>query len=336
MNFKMPSFLNPIFQEEKKEYVCLDAGTGYIKSIYIADGDIKKFLVHKRENSAIKIFSKWLRKEGLSAKKVKVAIKGNNTLLRYTPFPRVDKKNLKEVFGYEVAKYIPFKAEDVYFDTAILDDNYSDKEFFLLVAVAKKSFVDSLISELQQEKINVDTITLNNIALINLYLNSKNTESSTATLDIGASSSLLNLFKKGVPSLSREIKVSGNELLKKIAKAKNVSREEAEHIIDNFGKGEEPAGAGEIIDIIEDVGLELSEEIKNSLDYFEVNSGERIQKILTTGAVSKIKRITKIVSSSLGVNVELWNPLAYISYNGVNKDLEDYKEFLSVALGMSL
>ena len=336
MNFKIPSFLNPILHEKKKEYVCLDAGSGYVKSIYIADGDIKKFSVYRHKNPPVKVFSEWLRKEGLNTKKVKVAIKGNNTLIRYTPFPKVDKKTLKEVFGYEISKYIPFKAEDIYFDVAVLDENYSVKEFFLLVAAAKKSYVDSLINEFQQEKINIDTITLNNIALINLYLNSKDTESNTVTLDIGASSTLLNLFKKGTPSLSREIKISAEEFSARLIKLKDINEEEAEHIITSLDEARETTEVQEIIEIIEEIGLELAEEIKNSLDYFEVNSGERAQKILLTGGLSKIKGFNKIIENSLGVDVELWDPYLYASHYNVNGSIKDYKEFMAVVLGMSL
>jgi len=336
MNLKVPALINSIFKEEKEEYVCLDAGSEYIKIIYVAGRDIKKFIVCRREKNLAKTFSEWLHKEGLDAKKVRVSLKGNNTLIRYTPFPKVDKKNIKEVFGYEISKYIPFKAEDIYFDVAVLDENHSAKEFLLLVAVAKKSFVDSLISEFQQEKINIDAITLNNIALINLYLNSRDTESNIATLDIGASSTLLNLFKKGVPSLSREIKISAAEFSARLMKLKNINEEEAEHIIINLDEARETTEVQEIIEIIEEIGLELAEEVKNSLDYFEVNSGDRIQKILITGGLSKIKGLNKIIENSLGIGVELWNPYVYASHYNINGQIENYKEFLAVALGMSL
>lgn len=336
MNLKVPALINSIFKEEKEEYVCLDAGSEYIKIIYVAGRDIKKFIVCRREKNLAKTFSEWLHKEGLGSKKVRVSLKGNNTLIRYTPFPKVDKKNIKEVFGYEISKYIPFKAEDIYFDVAVLDENHSAKEFLLLVAVAKKSFVDSLISEFQQEKINIDAITLNNIALINLYLNSRDTESNIATLDIGASSTLLNLFKKGVPSLSREIKISAAEFSARLMKLKNINEEEAEHIIINLDEARETTEVQEIIEIIEEIGLELAEEVKNSLDYFEVNSGDRIQKILITGGLSKIKGLNKIIENSLGIGVELWNPYVYASHYNINGQIENYKEFLAVALGMSL
>ncbi|OPX30996.1 MAG: hypothetical protein B1H08_00005 [Candidatus Omnitrophica bacterium 4484_171] len=240
------------------------------------------------------------------------------------------------MFGYEISKYIPFKAEDIYFDVAVLDENYSAKEFFLLVAAAKKSYVDSLINEFQQEKINIDTITLNNIALINLYLNSKDTESNIATLDIGASSTLLNLFKKGTPSLSREIKISAGEFSARLIKLKDINEEEAEHIITSLDEARETTEVQEIIEIIEEIGLELAEEIKNSLDYFEVNSGERVQKILLTGGLSKVKGFNKIIENSLGVDVELWNPYLYASHYNVNDSIKNYKEFLAVVLGMSL
>ena len=93
----------------------------------------------------------------------------------------------------------------------------------------------------------------------------------------------------------------------------------------------------EIIEIIEEVGLELAEEIKDSLDYFEVNWGERIQKILLTGGLSRIKGFDKIIENSLGVEINLWNPFAYVSeYNIVSENVKNYKEFIAPVLGATL
>ena len=338
MNYKISSFFNSVLGRGSREYVCIDAGARYIKGIYVSKGSINRFTVYKRKGPAVKHLSGWMRGEGLSAKKVKIAVKGNNTILRYTPFPKVDKKNLKEVFEYEMSKYIPFKAEDVYFDIAVLDDNYSADEFFILVAAAKRAFIDSLIGEFKQEKINIDTITLNNVALINLYLNLKDAEENAATLDIGASSALLNLFRRGIPSLSREIKISAEDFVSGIAKVKGISKDDAERIIAGLKEETDMSSEREIMKIAEETGVEIAEEIKNSLDYFEVNYGERLSKILLTGGLSKVKGFSKVIENYLGIKIELWDPFASASYNynGADKGLDNYKEFLAVALGLSL
>ncbi len=335
-NLNILSFFDFLFKKEEEERVFLDLGFRYIKAMYLYNNTIEKYFIKKNKGLPVATFSEWLHKEGLSTKKVKLSLKGSDTLIRYIAFPKVDKKNLKEVFSYEISKYIPFKREEVYFDIFVLDENYSPEEFLILVAIVKKAFVDKLIAEFKQEKINIGEITLNNIALLNLYINIKDRESNIATIDIGANSTLLNLFKEGMPVLSREIRISAGEFSKKLVKLKNISEEEAEQIIVTLDEARETTEVQEMIEIIEEVGLELAEEIKNSLDYFEVNWGKRIQKILLTGGLSKIKGLNKVIENSLGMNIELWNPFVYISDYNVDEEIKKYKEFMAVLLGASL
>ncbi len=331
------SFLSAFFEKDDSQKVFVDLGHRYIKAIYLKENRIEKFLIEKNRGIAAHIVSDWLRKEGFSPKKVKLSLKGSDTLIRYVAFPKVDKKNLKEVFSYEISKYIPFKKEEVYFDVFVLDENFSSEEFLLLVAVARRTLIDKLIGEFEQEKINVEEITLNNISLLNLYTNISDRETNAATVDIGAISTLLNLFKKGIPVLSREIKTSANEFINRLVKLKDIKEEEAEQIILTIDEARDTTEVQEIIEIIEEVGLELAEEIKDSLDYFEVNWGERIQKVLLTGGLSRIKGFDKIIENSLGVEINLWNPFAYVSgYNIVSENVKNYKEFIAPVLGSSL
>jgi Tfp pilus assembly PilM family ATPase len=81
--------------------------------------------------------------------------------------------------------------------------------------------------------------------------------------------------------------------------------------------------------------LELSEEVKNSLDYFEVNWGSRIQSLYVTGGLSKLPGIDKIMNNSLGVEVKIWNPLEGSNFNP-DETMLKFKEMLGVSLGMAV
>jgi len=333
------NILTRLFKTEGADRVVLDLGSSYIKSIYVKDREIKNFFVEKNTGQPLKIFADWLKKEGLFHKSVKVGVKGQDTLIRYIPFPKVNKKNLKEVLSYEISKFIPFNKDDIYFDVSILDENYSSGEFLILLALAKKEFIDAIIKDFNKEKINLLEITVENIALINLFLDRPPQDLSTnktrleeqnlAIIDIGANSTLLNLVKKGMPCLSREIKISANNFLEKFAKEKDLSINDIENSI-IYQKDSQ-----EIRKIAEEVALELCEVIKNSLDYFEVNWGQRIQAIYLTGGISKITEIEKLLTESLEIETKIWNPFDNLALHFEN-DIVNYKNMLAVVLGSSL
>jgi type IV pilus assembly protein PilM len=310
------------------EFVSLDLGGEYIKCLLTKDSKIEDIFIEKNKGQGIKSALDLLTKHGLLSKEVRISLKGPDTLIRYIPFPKVDKSNLRESFTYELSKYIPFSPESVYFDIFTLDENYSKDEFLILLAAVKREFIDSLLRGFEEKRAKIAQITLNSLALMNLLFTTEKLESNLAIIDIGFSSTLLNLIRKDTPYLSRDIKLSGRNLLEKISKAKHLDKEEVEKILIDRGL------EGEFSEIGEEVFFELSEEIKNSLDYFEMNVGEQIQNIYLTGGISAIKGIEKIMSTSLGLETKIWN-----FWNRLDVALPSILSFpnqmLGVVLGLS-
>lgn len=340
--FKYSDVVKKLLNADSDECVALDLGASYIKGLYVASGKVKSYFVEKNKGQGIKAAAKWLKTENLLSKETRLAVKGPDTLVRYIAFPKVDKKNLKEAFSYEIAKYIPFSREEVYFDVAILDENYNVNEFFLMLAVVKKDRMDSLITACNNEKINLTEINLNSVPLMNLFLkaNAQNSPDgqNAALVDVGFSSTLLTLLKKGVPCLSREIKVSSGGFIQKVSKVKNFTPEQSDDFVSKLNVPKESLEREEVqemLEMIEETAYELAEEIKNSLDYFEVNFGQRIQTIYLTGGLSKISGIERLMSHSLDISVKVWDPFEGVDLSE-GKDISVYKEMFAVALGLAL
>ncbi len=321
------TMINNLFTP-KREVVCIDIGFKYIKGIFFSEGKIVEFFQEKREGQELPL-ANILKKYKLLSKKVKLALKGEDTLIRYIPFPKVEKKKIKEVVQYEISRYIPFPKEEIYFDVFVLDNNYGKDELLLLLAVIKKNFLDDLIKKLEKEKIDCQEINLQSIALLNLFLKSETTKVNTAIVDVGRESTLLNLVKGTIPYLSREAKVGGNTLCEKIASLKNLSLDGSEDFISN------PDNSKEVIEIGESFFNQIVEEIRNSFDYFEVNTGERINKVYLTGGITKIKGIEAAISSSLDVRVENWNPLRTLNFS-YKEDFSNSIGPFTVALGLGV
>jgi len=328
-------------KKEAEDVVSFDLGVNYLKGLYISGKKIKDVFIGKNNGKPHQQISEWLKSKNLLSKDVRLAVKGPETLIRYVSFPKVDKKNIKEIFSYEISKFIPFDKDDVYFDISILDDNYSGKELFLLLAVVRKQHLDKLLKDFKDSGVKVSEVNLINVALINLFLDYRTRcdnsviEENAALIDIGFNSTLLNLVKKGIPCLSREIKVSARDFVKQLSKVKNCTLQEAENIVTSFDQPRETIEIQEIIEIIEEIALDLTGEIKNSLDYFEVNWGKRIQAIYLTGGLTGIKGIDSIMLNSLGIETRVWDPFVNFKLE-FDENILKRKTMLAPALGLSL
>jgi type IV pilus assembly protein PilM len=339
-NFADP--VRKLLKDDKGDCVAVDLGAAYTKGLYLSGGKIKSFMLERNRGQAVKAVCEWLRQENLMSHEVRIAVKGPETLIRYVTFPKMPKGNLKEVFGYEIAKFIPFPKDEVYFDLSVLEEEYSPSEMFLLIAVAKKDFIDRLTENFMQAKVNVDSITVSSVPLINLFwrtgVPAAAAEDNCALLDIGYDSSVVNLFRKDIPCLSREIKVASANFIQKISTVKGLSPEEAHDFVASLNVPREGLNQEEVqetLEIIEETAYELAEEIKNSLDYFEVNFGQRVRRLYVIGGLSKVKGLDKVMAHSLDLEINIWDPFAGLDIIADN-DAGEFRQMLAVSLGMLL
>jgi len=316
--------LDKLLKDESNTFSVLDLGTRYVKCFFIKDSCIERIFIERNTGSSVKAALKLLTDNNLLNKPVKVSLKGLSTLTRYIPFPKLDKEKLRESVGYELSKYIPFSKDEVYFDTSIVNDNYSKQEFLILLAVAKKDFVDLILEELKDAKAIIDTVSLSSIDLINLFFYLHKPLANTAIIDFGFSSTIVNIVRKNTPYLSREIKTPAKDLIEKISRARNIKFDDAEkEFIRLSSKG--------VVEIGEQFFSGILSEVKNSFDYFEMNAGEGINKIFISGGLSNINGVKEITSEFLGIEVKVWDIMPFkhpsVSYPDI---------MLAVGLGLSL
>ncbi len=294
--------LNSLFEGQETTVVFLDVGCRYFKGIVKEQGKFTSFFMEENKSEPAKEILALLRKHHLTTARLNIALKGPDTITRCISFPKVDKTSLRQAFGYELQKHIPFPPAGVYYDVCMLEENYSKTDALVLLAAAKKEAVDSIVEELARDNINVDEVSLASVCLMNLFVAALAGDANGALLDMGYGSTTLTVTRKNIPYLSREIKISGKTLIKKTASVKNCPATEVENMI---VKG---TGHAEILEIGEEILLGICEEVRSSFDYFEMNVGEQINALHLTGGLSALSGIDKIMAASLGVEVKPWRP----------------------------
>ncbi len=323
-----------LITKEVEKSVVVNLGNCYIKGLIIEGGTVKDYFIEKRGDLATTIKKIWSERK-IPVRKVKLSVKDPSCLVRYFSFPKMDRKKLSQALFYELNKLIPFPPDNVYIDFFILDDT-SPTELSILLAVAKKDFVDNIINVFGKVNLKVIEINLDSVCLTNLFLNNYggNKEENYCILDIGYNFSTMTILSKGIPFLTRDVKFSAKEIFQIASRISNKSLPEIEKQLFS------PKGYDELLKSTRDSISNFCTELKSSFDYFEVNKGETINKLYLSGGLASVGGIEDVFIEALGIEVGLLKPFPQGANNlsevFSGKKFSDFENSFSVAFGLIL
>lgn len=278
--------------------------------------------------------------QSLNSKKANISLSGPSTIIRYAEMPKMNADELKLALRFEAQKHIPFAISDVYLDSYILKRDLTDNKMYVLIAAAKKDFVNERLKLLEAGSLRPWLVDIDSLALINAFNFNYSEEAALASkaaalLNIGAATSNLNILENALPRLSRDINIAGNSITQKIKDDFGLEFSEAEK------KKLEPGSDKEkTVQAAEAVLANLAVEIRASFDYFETQGSSSVAKIYLSGAGSSYCSFKDILANILGMEVECWDPLKRIvvaqAMEGIKEKEKLFIGQFAVALGLAL
>jgi type IV pilus assembly protein PilM len=320
---------NKFINKETQDFVGINIGNYFVKGLIVHNGVITDSFLKEKKNLPETLKQVWQEKN-ISTNKVKLSLKDHSTLVRYFSFPKIDKNKIKQTLFFELNKHIPFSPEEVYFDFSILEENPT--ELFLLLAIAKKEIVNSTIDIFEKEKKEILEIGLDSIYLVNVFLNSYKEERkiNVSILDIGYGFSTLTVLKKGTPFMTRDLTFGTKDILNILSHIKNIPLD----AIDKWVSA--PENHKEFLELSQDNITALCREVKSSFDYFEVNKGERIDKVFLTGGLSSIGGIDALFKEHFESEVLFLDNLSNLKTAISEDKFKILKNTFAVASGIVL
>lgn len=275
----------------------------------------------------------------LGVKSVNFSLSGQQALIRYIDFPRMSQQELKQALKFEVQKHLPFSAAEVNFDAFILRNNLPDNKMKVLLAAVKKELLDQRLKLLRSAGVEVGIVEIDSLSLANAfnfnYLDDPNVKSkAVALLNIGSALSNLNIVEDGMPALSRDIPLGGNNLTQKIAEVFGTDFKEAEVIKLNPQKHP----ADKMNTALDAVLSRLAHEVRSSFDYFESRSVVSVERIYVSGGASMFSGFNQLLMGHLGIPVDTWDCFKKIGIAS-GQDAPKIKALagqLAVAAGLAL
>ena len=333
-----------VFGRKPKKTVGLDIGSHYIKICELTKKQAKyqlsafgiERLADDSQEAKISAIKKVVEQSGISSNKVNASVCGPSVIVRYILLPHMTKLQLESAITYEAEKYIPFNIEEVTLNAPILEEKREDDKIRVLIVAAKKSFIEDYVKLIKSCGLEPQLIDVDSFELINSFLLNNPAEQSqgiVALLHIGKSFTAINILKDNISHFMRDITVGGKDLTKMIAEKLNMDLADAENLKCNPKEREE-----EIFSIITPALNNILGEISLSFSYYEDQLERGINKVFLSGGSSKLKKLTKFLSSNLGMEVVLWDPTVNLEINpALNQErLKSCLPMLAVSIGIAL
>jgi len=156
--------------------------------------------------------------------------------------------------------------------------------------------------------------------------------------------------------MNRNINVSGDDFTAAIQRAFGLDFDSAEEVkveygtatiptedeedLLNFDAKREQFSPGRVYEALRPVLVELTTEIRRSLEFFRVQSGDaNISRMLVTGGGAKLRGLPEAIGDALGFRVELGDPWLTINVDENRFDTQYLKKVgseFAVPLGLAL
>jgi type IV pilus assembly protein PilM len=290
----------------------------------------------------------------ISTKKVATSVSGNAVIVRYVKFPRMNPSDLEKTIQFEAEPYIPFDIREVNISTHILGDVMEDGQpkMETVLVGAKKELLQERLEIIEGAGLKLLIIDVDAFALENAYEISRNKQGAETVmlLNLGATTSNINILENGASKIVRDIFIAGNSLTEAIQKNLQVDYSEAENLKKEHGltltreeeELESIAAKDEtkiqVSTILMAVIRELVGEVRRSIDYYQAQTGgeKGLDRIILSGGTSRLKNLDRFFSDELGLRIDMNNPFEGIDTARVpDRDLQEMAPLFPVAVGLA-
>jgi len=292
---------------------------------------------------------------------VVTAVPNPGIILRTIQVPKMPPKEMEEAVRWEAERYIPFPIDEVVLDFAPLEplaEVQEGEQVEVMVGAARQEAVAGLIEALREA--GLTPVVLDVKPFAGLYPLeeelTKDPERVAVALEIGADSTSLVLTRGDQPLAARVITLSGKDFTEAISKAfgldflaaEEVKRTyglatiptEDEELLLDFDAERERYSPARIYDAIRPVLVELTQEVRRSLEFFRVQLGDVQPEVgYLYGGGSRLRGLSTLLTDTLGVNFTIPNPWEGIQVDARRFDLDKLQELgpeFMVPVGLAL
>ena len=258
------------------------------------------------ERAAAEVLAELGDKVGGTGAAVICALPGDRVMTRFIKVPFNDPKKIDSILGFELEGQIPLGVEDMLYSYEVLGET-EEGETEVFAAAVKHEYMEKYLERLTGAGLDPRVLTLDTVSYVNLY--DHVAESGTiAFVDMGHQTTKICIVEDGKLKLARSIGRGGMAVTQAIAKAYDLSFEEAEDVKHQRGElpTPQPAEDPDLAHICRDALQPVLLAVRQTCQAYIRASGLPVAEVKLTGGGSRLRGCTEWLRAETGLAV---NPL---------------------------
>ena len=224
---------------------------------------------------------------------------------------------IEQQITLEADQLIPYPLEDVYFDFVVLGPNIRNPQTFdVLLIVARNAVVDRRLEALSAAGLETAVVDVEAYALESAFpliaagLPPAARHGFTAMVDIGRTSTTLNVLQNGATVFTREQSFGGEQLLQQLADRNEMTAADAQTALE-AGTLPDDSEAMVIAPFLDS----LASQVGRLLQVFFSATGETtLDQVVLSGGCAGLPGVADTVSQYLGIDTRVGNPFDGVEF----------------------
>ena len=258
-----------------------------------------------------------VKHSGTKCKNVAIAVAGSHVISKIINMPAgLADRDLQTQIEMEADRYIPYPLDEVNLDFQVLGPADSGGEQVnVLIAACRKEIVDDYLAVTQGAGltpmiIDIETYAMENAySLIARHLAGGGMEKTIAVIDVGATTTNINVMHDNRSVYTRDHTFGGRQLTEEIQRRYGLSYEEA-------GLAKKQGGLPDNYqtDVLRPFMEAMCQEVMRALQFFYSSSPyNSVDQVLLAGGCAQIPGVEELVAARIGVATAIANPFASMS-----------------------
>ncbi len=157
-------------QEEGIALACLKGSSRDVQLVAHATYPLSQESDETIPEAIIPLVQGFLRDHRISPATVFMGIPRSAVIIRYLDLPMAVKENLRQTLNYEMEKFIPLSADDIYFDHQIISESKENEQITVLLVVVKRETLSPYLKLRSQLGVGISGIEISSTALAEYFL----------------------------------------------------------------------------------------------------------------------------------------------------------------------
>lgn len=253
---------------------------------------------------------------GFKGRDVYLGVNNQDIIIRFATFPKVSEDKVRSMIYFQAQEYMPISLEELELDYIVVSEKKTEEgEFINVVLVgARKKMLNDFIEVFSAASANIKEIDATMLALGRAALIESNDGTFALTgfnNDVGN----ILIFNKGILAMARSVIINQAPVWINAGEDKLKSSEEEGNVYADI----------------------LFNEIKSSVGYYKMQTGEVIDKLYVLGCVTKQDQVASRLRETTGLSVSVPTPYTFlenrvIKGKHISFKASDYVACISLAI----